>query len=168
MRYYATLNGRERTVDLESLGGDLFKVSIDGAPPHTVDATRLEGSVISLLNGNRSHEVDVEEDGEALNLLVSEQVLRVELVDERKKRLQPAKGAGGAEGRFVLRAPMPGKVVKVLVAVGAEVAEGQGLVIIEAMKMENELRSPRKGKVTGVTVQEGQTVEGKALLITVE
>jgi biotin carboxyl carrier protein len=168
MRYYATLNGRERMVEVEPLGGSLFQVVIDGGAPRRVDAERLEGSVVSLIVDTASHEVDVEEDGDALNLLVSEEIVRLELVDERKKRLSPAKGAFGVEGKFVLKAPMPGKVVKVLVQPGDEVAENQGLVIIEAMKMENELRSPRAGKVTAVTVQEGQTVEGKAPLVTVE
>lgn len=168
MRYFATLNGRERTVDLEPLGGSQFKVAIDGGAPKTIDAERLEDSVIGLIQGTRAHEVEVEEDGDALNLLVSEEIIHLELIDERKKRLQPAKAAGGVEGKFLLRAPMPGKVVKILVEPGADVAEGQGLVIIEAMKMENELRSARAGKVTAIFVKEGQTVEGKAQLCTVE
>lgn len=168
MRYYATLSGRERTIDLEPVDGSRFKVSIDGGEARIIDAERLEGSVVSMIVGTASHEVDVEEDGDALNLLVAEEILRLEIVDERKKRLNPSKGAFGVDGPFLLRAPMPGKVVKVLVAPGAEVAQDQGLVIIEAMKMENELRSPRAGKVTSVLVQEGQTVEGKASLVTVE
>ena len=168
MRYFATLNGKERTIDLEHLGGTQFRIVIDGGTPAIVDGARVEGSVIHMLRGTESHDVDVEEDGDALNLLVGDDVVNLELVDERKKRLKSAKSAGGSEGKALVRAPMPGKVVKVLVEAGAEVAEGAGLIIIEAMKMENELRSPRAGKVTGIFVKEGQTVEGKTELVTIE
>ncbi len=168
MRYFATLHGRERTVDVERLGGSQFRVSLDGGEPRLVDAERLDGHVVHLLVDGRSHEVDLEEDEGALALLVEDELFHLEIVDERKKRLFAARGGSPAEGRVVVKAPMPGKVVKLLVAPGAEVAVQQPLVVIEAMKMENELRSPRAGKVTGVFVKEGQTVEGKAELVSVE
>ena len=63
---------------------------------------------------------------------------------------------------------MPGKVVKLLVAVGDEVAEGQGVLLIEAMKMENELRAPKAGRVVSIAVAEGQTVEGRTELVVIE
>ena len=168
MRYFVTLGGRERTVDLEPLTGSRFSVSIDGGEAREVDAERLQGSVVNLVIGHHAWDVDFEEDGEALNLLVDEEIVRVEVLDERRKRLKAARGGGAETGRFVLRAPMPGKVVKVLVKAGDAVEEGQGLVIIEAMKMENELRASRAGTVSAVMVQEGQTVEGKAELLAVE
>ncbi len=168
MRYFATLNGQERTIDLEHVGGTQFRIALDGGTPVEIDAERVEGSVVHLLRGTESHDVDVEEDGDALNLLVGDDIVTVELLDERKKRLKSAKSGGGSEGKALLRAPMPGKVVKVLVEVGQEITDGAGLVIIEAMKMENELRAPRAGKVTNIFVKEGQTVEGKAELVTVE
>lgn len=168
MRYFATIAGRERTIDLEAQGGTQFRVSIDAGAPRLVDAARLEGSVVSLLVEHKSYDVDFEEDDDALNLLVSDELFHLEILDERKKRLLAAKGKFAVEGKVVVKAPMPGKVVKLLVAVGDEVAEGQSVLIIEAMKMENELRSARAGKVTAVFVREGQTVEGKAELLTVE
>ncbi len=79
-------------------------------------------------------------------------------------------GAAGfsVSGKVVVTAPMPGKVVRVLVTPGAQVAEGQGLVVVEAMKMENELKSPKAGTVIEVFAKEGSTVEANAKLLTVE
>nr|WP_306414357.1 biotin/lipoyl-containing protein [Corallococcus exiguus] len=82
--------------------------------------------------------------------------------------MRAAAGSFSVEGRQVILAPMPGKVVKVLVAVGEEVKEGQGLVVVEAMKMENELKSPKAGKVTEVFAKEGTAVENNAKLVVVE
>ena len=83
--------------------------------------------------------------------------------------LQEARGdvraaARRASGPFRLVSPMPGRVVRVLAAAGADVAAGQGLVVVEAMKMENELRAPRAGRVAEVAVREGQAVDAGALL----
>jgi biotin carboxyl carrier protein len=75
---------------------------------------------------------------------------------------------GGGAGPATVASPMPGKVVVVLVGEGDEVEEGQGLVVVEAMKMENELRSPKTGKVARIAVEEGQTVEAGAPLVVVE
>jgi biotin carboxyl carrier protein len=79
--------------------------------------------------------------------------------------LAPRAGTGGP---FRLTAPMPGRVVKVLVEAGDTVAEGQGLVVMEAMKMENELRAPRAGRVKELPARERQAVEMGALLVVLE
>jgi biotin carboxyl carrier protein len=92
----------------------------------------------------------------------------LEILDEKKLRMRRASGRFTVQGKQTLTSPMPGKVVKVLVAVGDEVKEGQGLVVVEAMKMENELRSPKDGKVVELHVKEGQAVEGNARLCAVE
>ncbi len=168
MRYYASLHGQERVIDVEKLEGSRFRLRIDGGEARVVDAERLDGHVVHLLVDGKSHEIDLEPDGDALALLVEDELFHLEMIDERKKRLLAARGKFTVEGKVVVRAPMPGKVVKVLVQPGSAVAEHQGLIVIEAMKMENELFSPRAGKVTGVFVQEGQTVEGRAELVSVE
>ena len=96
------------------------------------------------------------------------QVNRVDVADERRLRLRAAAAGFTAEGKQVINAPMPGKVVKVLVKLGDEVKEGQGLVVVEAMKMENELKSPKAGKVVELLAKEGTTVENNAKLVVVE
>jgi biotin carboxyl carrier protein len=93
----------------------------------------------------------------------------VKLLDARKRLLaqaQASRATAAATGPTVIRAPMPGKVVKVLAKAGDQVAAGAGLVVVEAMKMENELRAPRAGKVDTVHVKEGQAVEGAEALLT--
>jgi biotin carboxyl carrier protein len=101
------------------------------------------------------------------DVLVAGRSFHLESVDERTKLL-----AGSADpvasGPQTVEAEMPGKVVKIAAAVGDVVEEGQGLVIIEAMKMENEIRSPIDGRVTEMTVSEGQTVEPGTTLFVVE
>ena len=90
-----------------------------------------------------------------------------ELFDERKALLK--KGAGlGAEGVQEIRTSMPGKIVRVMAAEGEEVGQGQGLVVVEAMKMENEIKSPKAGVVKKIGVKEGEAVEAGALLVIVE
>jgi biotin carboxyl carrier protein len=121
-----------------------------------------------MLVDGRSYEVDLEEDGESLNALVDDNLFRIDLVDERRQRLRAARGKFSVAGPQTIRAPMPGKIVKILVEKGAEVTEGQGVIIIEAMKMENELRAPKAGKVKDILVAEGQTVDNRAELVAIE
>ena len=92
----------------------------------------------------------------------------MEMLDERRKKMKEASQsqlAGGGSGR--VDSPMPGKVLKLLVAVGDTVKEGQGVIVVEAIKMENELKAPCDGVVGSVLVAEGQTVDTGACLITV-
>jgi biotin carboxyl carrier protein len=92
----------------------------------------------------------------------------VDVADERTVRLRAGLSGFSVSGKVVVTAPMPGKVVRILVTPGTEVTEGQGLVVVEAMKMENELRSPKAGKVLEVFAKEGSTVEANAKLLSVE
>ena len=100
-----------------------------------------------------------------VNVLVGETVYPLEILDERKLRLRRAAGKFTSEGPQRIDAPMPGKVTRVLVKVGDEVQEGQGLLVVEAMKMENELKAPQAGTVRELTVAEGQNVDSGAQLL---
>ena len=166
MRYHAILNGEEHLVDVTPREGK-YRLSIDGREI-LVDAVHLQGAAISIVAGTRSARCDIEpgKDGQ-LSVLVGDDLHRVTLLDERRLRLQRATGKFSAEGPQRVDAPMPGKIVRVMVKVGDEVAEGQGLVVVEAMKMENELRSPKAGKVTELHAVNGAAVESGAKLVVI-
>ena len=166
MRYHSILNGRERLVEVTQLG-ELFRVALfpdgtgEGEPRVLeVNAVPLHGSAVSLIAGRRSWDCDVEPGEEGrLGLHVNGTTVRLEMLDERKLRLRRATSRFSLDGPQRVDAPMPGKIVRVLVKAGDTVAEGQGLVVVEAMKMENELKSPKAGKVVELHAVEGAAVE---------
>jgi biotin carboxyl carrier protein len=169
MRYYAKLQGQKEAVpvDIEHLGGTQYRLTLHDKT-HLVDALKLDHGAVSMLVDGTSYPVEFEENGDEVNVLVRGQVSRVDVADERRLRLRAGSAGFSVEGKQVINAPMPGKVVKVLVKLGDEVKEGQGLVVVEAMKMENELKSPKAGKVVELLAKEGTTVENNAKLVVVE
>ncbi|HEX8704372.1 MAG TPA: DUF2118 domain-containing protein [Myxococcaceae bacterium] len=169
MRYFAKLQGQKEAVpvDIEPLGDTRYKLTLNERT-YTVDALTLDHGAVSMLVDGTSYHVEFEENADEVGVLVRGQVQRVDVADERRLRLRAGSAGFTAEGKQVINAPMPGKVVKVLVKVGDEVKEGQGLVVVEAMKMENELKSPKAGKVVELLAKEGATVENNAKLVVVE
>ena len=105
-------------------------------------------------------------DEEQLEIHLLSHALTLRASDARKRRV--AKSAEGPDGPVQVTAPMPGRVVKLLAPEGTAVTRGDGIIVLEAMKMENELKAPRDGVVASVRVEEGQGVEGGALLATIE
>ncbi|MFL5321124.1 MAG: biotin/lipoyl-containing protein [Myxococcaceae bacterium] len=169
MRYFAKLKGQKEPspVEIEPLGAGKFAVSYQGKR-HEVDALTLEHGAVSMIIDGESFGVEFDEAGEEVAVLVRGHITRVDIANERQLRMRAASAQFSVEGKQIITAPMPGKVVKVLVKVGDEVKEGQGLVVVEAMKMENELKSPKAGKVTELHCKEGQAVENMAKLVAVE
>jgi biotin carboxyl carrier protein len=167
--YVALLDGgrREETVRVVQLGAGVYEVEI-GGKVHRVDAFRHDYGTISLLVDTASYSVQLDPRETEVKVHVYDNVYSLEILDERRLRMRRASGKFTLEGKQTINSPMPGKVVKVLVKVGQEVEEGQGVVVIEAMKMENEMKSPKQGKVTELHVVEGQAVEGGAKLAAVE
>jgi biotin carboxyl carrier protein len=162
MMFDAAASGRTIRVDVR--GGDgRYTVSLDGTPIE-VDRVATGRHFASLLVGGKSHEVGVEKRPGGYAVVLPGGALTVDLVEAARGFSMPARRA---DGPARLTAPMPGRVVRVLEAPGAEVAAGQGLVVIEAMKMENELTSPRAGRLQEMAVREGQAVEAGALLAVV-
>jgi biotin carboxyl carrier protein len=129
---------------------------IDGRSVEADAATILPG-IYSILLGGRSLEANVEETPEGLLVRVAGREFRLEIIDPRSWRRRRG-GSIELEGRQQVAAPMPGKIVSVLAAQGQKVEAGQGLLVIEAMKMQNEIRSPKSGTVERLIAKEGQTV----------
>jgi biotin carboxyl carrier protein len=174
VRYHAVVAGEERLVEIAPQGSS-YRITIhDGIAESenprvlVVDAAHLAGHAMSLLVDGRSVWCEVEpgKDGH-LAVLVGDEVHSLEILDERRLRMRRASGKFTLEGPQRIDAPMPGKVVRVLVKQGDPVQEGQGLIVVEAMKMENELKSPKAGVVAELHAQEGQPVEAGAKLAVV-
>ena len=158
---------RERSVKLSFNPTDKsWNCTIDGEP-RSVDIAEASPGRYSILMDGRSFEVHVEPTtGGAYHIHTQGHDLTVEVDDPR--RWAGAGGRGGAaDGPAKIIAPMPGKVVRVLVEKGQEVAEGEGVIVIEAMKMQNEIRAPKTGAVESVHVQAGETIEMGTALVTV-
>ena len=167
-RYLArgTAEGSPRQIEVEEAGDGQFRVRIDGVE-HRIDARPLAHDAVSLIVDGQSFSVEFEENGDDVVVLVRDQIFRIDIADERRLRMRAASSRFTLEGNQSVASPMPGRVVKVLVRAGDEVTEGQALAVVEAMKMENELKAPKAGKVIEVQVSEGQAVEGGAVLVVV-
>lgn len=165
MKIEIALGEANRQVELAA-AGERLRCAIDGVPLEA-DAVRIAPGIYSVLVEGKSLEVRIGPDGEGLRLVVGDREWRAEIRDPREWRRNRG-GAAEAQGRQQVSAPMPGKIVRVLVETGDSVDAKQGLFVVEAMKMQNEIRSPKSGKVERLLVTEGQTVNaGEALAIIV-
>src|SRR5512140_863506 len=165
MNYITTIEDKEFSIEVIDRG----HISVNGTVM-SVDFESISGQpVYSLLIDGKSYEAFIspgDEDGWLVLLLGRQYEAKVE--DAREKRLRAAAGGGTpGSGEFQLKAPMPGLVVAVPVQENQDVEKGQVLLILESMKMQNELRSPRAGKAQRVRVKAGETVEQRQVLLTV-
>jgi biotin carboxyl carrier protein len=162
MKLEVHISGRTRTVELER-GARGWRATIDGQSS-AADVVEIAPNTLSVLLGGQSHEVCVtpSRDGK-LKLQTGTQEFSAEVLDPRTWSGR-RHGAVEAEGRQQIIAPMPGKVVRVLVKPGDTVEAGQGLLVVEAMKMQNEIRSPKSGSVERVLAREGQAVNAGEVL----
>lgn len=142
-----------------------IRVSLAGEPVDVTIGNRSEGG-LSLLINDRSYEAQVMiEDKEVTVALDGERF--VFEVDDGMRTAEGSRREGG-EGLAEVKAPMPGKVVKLLVSAGDSVEAGQGILLFEAMKMQNEIKSPLAGEVVEMIVQEGQAVESRERLFAIK
>ena len=159
--------GESRAVGLEELGEGRYEIRIDDSTVG-VDAAKSGRTIYSIIVNGQQYEAMVEEKGaHGFDVLIRGQLFYLEAQDERSQLLA-ASAQTVAVGKQVVEAEMPGKVVKLHTALGTTVSEGEGVLVIEAMKMENEIRSPIDGIITEMGVSEGETVEGGQLLFVVE
>ncbi len=167
MRLQIEIAGRLREVELIlEDGAGRYRAVLDGVALN-VEARLLQPGVISLLMGNRAYRVVLEEDAEepAIHLAGKRFAYRIDDPRSLKSRRGQTKSSAGPK---TVKATMPGRVVRVLAAKGDTVEANQGAVVIEAMKMQNELKSPKAGVVADVRVAAGDTVALGDVLIVVE
>ncbi len=168
MRYDATVGGRKEATSIEiEPSGPGYKVTVNGES-HQVDAVILNRGGMSLLVDGKSYAATIQEKKDRLSVLVGNRIFDVAMIDERQAKLSRIASRFSSHGKQIIASPMPGKVVRVLVNLGDSVLEGQGLVVVEAMKMENELKSPKAGKVIELNAREGSAVDNNATLVVVE
>lgn len=162
--YVATLNGKEVAVTVEDREGGRFAVTVDGVE-RELDAAPVRPGTWSLLLDGRSYVVDLDDRARATALIAENTETPVRLEDARRKRLAEAVGGAAGGGKELVRAPIAGKVVKVFVEVGDEVEAGQGLAVLEAMKMENEIKADRGGRIEALHMGAGDSVETSQALV---
>ena len=171
MKLTAEVEGQSYALDLERREGARVEATIDGRR-YELEARETEAGTFLLLAEGRVYECRANRAGAlkgvgATEVHIGDEIFRVTLFDP--KRLRGARGAGAeASGRAQVSASMPGKVVRVLVAQGAQVEAGDGLVVVEAMKMQNELKSPKSGTVIELRAEAGATVNAGDVLVVVE
>lgn len=163
MRYFARVGEREYVVDIENDG-----VFVDGEPVEVDLEQSGVDELYSVLFGGRSYELLIEPRRYTYDITLHGEFYSVQVEDERSRRLNANRKLVLPEGDLAITAPIPGLVVKVLVVEGEEIEEEQPLILLEAMKMENELRAVRAGRVKQVKVTAGQRVEQHAVLIVLE
>lgn len=166
MNYIAMIGEREVQVTVTEVGVARYLVRADGKE-YLVDAHQVKNSVWSILYGAESFEVDVQGRDDVYEVLIGGDCYKFSLMNEQRRALIRA-GGKGAAGKAMVTSPMPGKVVRLLVVEGEEVQADQGVIVVEAMKMENELKAAVTGKVREIFVQEGDVVEAGAKLLLVE
>ncbi|HKV54590.1 MAG TPA: biotin/lipoyl-containing protein [Candidatus Binataceae bacterium] len=167
-RYTAALEGGEHEIELEELAADSYSIKVAGGE-HRVDVRRIGPGAFSIIIDDRSFDLDVVREGDELIVVSRRGTTRITLLDAaRRARLRKDGSQATVAGRAEVKAMMPGRIVNVLVQPGDTVTRQQGVVVVEAMKMENELKSPKDGKVIEVKVEAGQTVEKGELLVVIE
>jgi acetyl/propionyl-CoA carboxylase alpha subunit len=162
MKYISEVDGLEFLVEILDehhvrFGGDVLEV----------DLAAVSGEPLySLIVNGESFEGYVYPDDDGWQVLLLGQFYQVLVEDEREKRLRTAtQGVVQSGGEFVLKAPMPGLVISVPVSEGQVVEKGQTLILLESMKMQNELRAPYAGKVARLRIKAGESVEQKQILL---
>ena len=168
MTYDVTIDGKPHRVELTP-GPNGLEVRVDGRAI-TVDAMLAEQDVLSLLVYGKSYDIKREQTPNSphMHMIVRGISFSAQVRDPRSFRSRRAADAGNAAGPQKLVSPMPGKVVRILAPAGTKVEAGEGVIVVEAMKMQNEIKSPKAGTVQRIVAQEGVAVNAGEVLAIVE
>ncbi|MGJ3237695.1 MAG: acetyl-CoA carboxylase biotin carboxyl carrier protein subunit [Anaerolineae bacterium] len=161
MKYTTIVNNTQFEVEILNDG----KILVNGEP-HNVDFVSLEESLYSVIQNTKSYEIAIEEDRGAYEILMAGHLYEATVLDQRALLMAQRKG-GLMAGSGEVHSPMPGLIVDVPVKVGDSVTQGDTVVILESMKMQNELKAPRDGKVQTISCEAGQTVDKGSLLVNI-
>lgn len=161
MKYTTIINNKQFEVEILKDG----EVLVDGKL-HEVDFLGLEESLYSIIQNSRSYEVAIEEERGKYELQLEGRLFEATVLDQRSLLMAQRKG-GLTSGSGEITSPMPGLIVEVMVNEGDEVTQGQTVVILESMKMQNELKAPLDGTVKKISCEAGQTVDKGDLLVNV-
>jgi biotin carboxyl carrier protein len=161
MKYATTIGARTYLIEVNRDG----EVTVDGET-FAIDLQAIDEVTYSLLMNNASHEALVEVNGDEIGVMLHGRMFNAQVLDERARRLlQRSGGLAAQTGEVTIKSPMPGLIVAVPVSEGQPVKKGQTVVVLESMKMENELKAPRDGVVTSIKVAARQSVEQHQALV---
>ncbi|HET6446350.1 MAG TPA: biotin/lipoyl-containing protein [candidate division Zixibacteria bacterium] len=164
MKYITTVNGDKYEIDIDQED----RITVDSKTYKTDVQFLSDSGVLSLLLNNHSVEAIVEQREDSWEVLIHGELYTVLVQDERAFRLAKERGSSfEVSGDAIIKSPMPGLIIDILVDVGQSVEKGEKIVVLESMKMENELRSPRDGVVSHIYVSPGAGVEKGQALVTI-
>jgi biotin carboxyl carrier protein len=164
MKYEVTIAGEQQLIDIKPESEGAYRIQLGEGAPVIVEAHWLDGQQLVLRKEGRSYWAGCQVGKEEIEVFLRGNRYLAEVIDPRRKALRIGEGAAGNR----VTTKMPGRIVKVCTEVGQSVSKGDVLVVVEAMKMENPLKSPRDGVVSSIEVNEGDLVEGKTTLVTLE
>lgn len=165
MKLQMEIDGQSRQIEIEPGSAGHWLVRMDGEPVEA-NACLIRPGVLSLILGGQSHRIVLDPDISEPILHIGSRRIPYRIDDPRSFRSR--RRHGGTAGPVTLKASMPGRVVRVLVAKGDAIAAHQAVLVIEAMKMQNELKSPRDGKIAEIRVSPGETVASGDILAVIE
>ena len=164
MKYLTTVGDTQFTIDINHDG----LVTVDGEVVNIDTQQMIDTTMYSVIINGISHDVRMSEGDGVYRVELSGDIFEVLVEDERTRRLAGLKGGPSTlTGEVIIKAPMPGVVIDVLITPGQEVEQGDILVVLESMKMQNEFKAPRSGKIHTVRVAAGDKVEQGAVMLTI-
>jgi biotin carboxyl carrier protein len=169
MQYQVKVNGRTALVELVSASENKLQVSVDGKQ-YEIDYVKVNPDSVSIIYANRSFKMELIAGSGIRQYLVNtiKNTYTVDIIDAEARYLSSRKQGQDADADSVIKAPIPGRVIKIMVSENEQVEAGQNLIVISAMKMESDYKAPRSGKILAIHVKEGQTVEARQVLIEIE
>lgn len=162
MKLIAELNNEKHNVNFQRDGENII-AEIDGRP-YQLEVSEVEPNVYLFKHNNQIHQVYVAPNG-IVN--IGNHQFEVNIIDPKRLR-SSGENDSNSEGKAEIKTAMPGKIVRILVEEGAEVLHGDGIIVVEAMKMQNEMKSPKDGIVKEIKVEEGATVNAGDVLAVIE